>query len=163
MNQTIGNRIAEKRRAAGLKQDEIAEKLGVSAQAVSKWENDVSCPDISLLPALASLLGCTVDTLLTGEKEPDVRLIPKEQRKSTDELMLRIYVNSSNGDRVKVNLPIPLIKMGIAMGMTTQVTNSEALKKVDMEQILQMVDKGLIGKLVEIKSENGDTVEIWVE
>ena len=52
MKKTLGERIAEKRKARGLKQDELAEMLGISAQAVSKWENDVSCPDIMTLPLL---------------------------------------------------------------------------------------------------------------
>ena len=68
MKKTLGERIAEKRKARGLKQDELAEMLGVSAQAVSKWENDVSCPDIMTLPSLAEKLGCTVDELLTGKE-----------------------------------------------------------------------------------------------
>ena len=50
---TIGKRISEQRKSKGLKQDELAEKLLVSPQAVSKWENDLSCPDISVLPELS--------------------------------------------------------------------------------------------------------------
>ncbi len=163
MNQTLGNRIAEKRRAAGLKQDEVAERLGVSPQAVSKWENDISAPDISLLPPLAALLGCTVDTLLSGEKSPAVKLLPSEERKSFDEMMLRILVNSADGEKVKVNLPLSLVKMGISLGMTAQLTNNNAMNKIDVEQILALVDQGLVGKLVEIESGDGNTVEIWVE
>ena len=47
---TIGEKFAEKRKARGFTQDEVAEKLGVTPQAVSKWENNVSCPDITRLP-----------------------------------------------------------------------------------------------------------------
>ena len=61
MNETIGNRIYKYRREKGFTQEELAEKLGVSSQAVSKWENDASCPDISLLPQLCSLFGITTD------------------------------------------------------------------------------------------------------
>ena len=62
--ETMGRRIAALRRQAGLTQEQVAERLGVTAQAVSKWENDVSCPDISLLPGLAELLGVSTDELL---------------------------------------------------------------------------------------------------
>lgn len=48
-------------------QDDIAEKLNVSPQAVSKWENDISYPDIMLLPKIARLLDTTVDDLLSSE------------------------------------------------------------------------------------------------
>lgn len=62
--ETLGKRIAALRKAKGWTQEQLAAQLGISAQAVSKWENDISCPDISILPALAALLGVRVDTLL---------------------------------------------------------------------------------------------------
>lgn len=69
-NTTLGRRIMSLRKAAGLTQEQLAEKLGVSPQAVSKWENDVSCPDISALPLIASIFGVSSDELL-GIKQPD--------------------------------------------------------------------------------------------
>lgn len=69
MEQTIGNRIASLRKHKHMTQDQLAEQVGVSAQAVSKWENDLSCPDISLLPKLAEIFGVTTDHLL-GVPEP---------------------------------------------------------------------------------------------
>lgn len=68
-NNTMGKRIMALRKAAGMTQEQLAEKLGVSPQAVSKWENDISCPDISALPLIASLFGVSTDQLL-GIKEP---------------------------------------------------------------------------------------------
>ena len=53
----IGERIIEYRREHGISQREFGEMLGVTSQAVSKWERDVCCPDISLLPELAEVLG----------------------------------------------------------------------------------------------------------
>ena len=64
MEQTIGRRIAENRKRLGMTQDQLAEKLGVTAQAVSKWENDQSCPDITMLPRLAEIFGISTDALL---------------------------------------------------------------------------------------------------
>ena len=55
MAETLGKRIAEHRKRLGLTQDALAEKLGITAQAVSKWENDLSCPDITMLPKLAEI------------------------------------------------------------------------------------------------------------
>ena len=46
MNKTLGARIAELRKEKGLTQEELAKQLGISSQAVSKWEKDISCPDI---------------------------------------------------------------------------------------------------------------------
>ncbi len=67
MEQTLGKRIVHNRKKLGLTQDQLAEKLGVTAQAVSKWENDQSCPDISMLPKLAEIFGITTDALLGSE------------------------------------------------------------------------------------------------
>ena len=69
MEQTLGKRIMTHRKRLGLTQDQLAEKLGVTAQAVSKWENDQSCPDITMLPKLAQIFGVTTDTLLGREQE----------------------------------------------------------------------------------------------
>ena len=69
MESTIGKRIVKNRKRLGLTQDALAEKLGVTAQAVSKWENDQSCPDITMLPRLAAIFGTTTDALL-GVEEP---------------------------------------------------------------------------------------------
>ena len=81
MNESIGNRISKYRKEKGMTQEELAAKLGVSSQAVSKWENDASCPDISLLPRLCRILGISTDELLTGERN-EVKMVPAEQRKS---------------------------------------------------------------------------------
>lgn len=165
MKKTLGERIAEKRRSKGLKQDELAEALGVSAQAVSKWENDVSCPDIMTLPTLAKKLGCTVDELLTGnEQTKEAVLLPKSERKSFEKLMLRIIVNGSDGERVRVNLPLPLIKVFLDAGIAIEGMSGDKLNglNIDWNAIIVMVEQGVIGKLVEVDSD-GDHVEIVVE
>ncbi len=60
----IGKNILNLRKQNGLTQEELAEKLNVSFQAVSKWENGASLPDISMLAPLAVALGCSIDSLL---------------------------------------------------------------------------------------------------
>ena len=64
MEETLGKRIMQCRKQLHLTQDQLADKLGVTAQAVSKWENNQSCPDIATLPKLASIFGITTDALL---------------------------------------------------------------------------------------------------
>lgn len=164
MNETIGNRIAKFRKAKGMTQEDLANQLGVSSQAVSKWENDASCPDISLLPQLSKVLGVTTDELLTG-KNDEVKMVPVEHRKPLDQLTMRIRVDSSEGDKVRVNLPMSLVKVGLEIGMdmSGSVSGMENLKNVDLGKVLELVEHGLIGKLVEVESAEGDTVEIVVE
>ena len=64
--ETLGRRIARLRFAKTATQERLAKELNVSPQAVSKWENDINYPDISLLPDLARFLGVYVDELLSG-------------------------------------------------------------------------------------------------
>lgn len=65
---TLGSFISALRRAQGLTQQEVADRLAVSNKAVSRWERDEAMPDILLLPAIADLFGVTVDELLRGER-----------------------------------------------------------------------------------------------
>lgn len=167
MNQTLGSRIAELRRKKNMTQEELAAELGVTPQAVSKWENDLSCPDITLLPQLARLFGVTIDELLGNQNQPETTLLPEEQRKPLKDMIFRIYVNTKEGDKVRVNLPMALVQVALQMGMQMpQVSGSaagEALKNIDIAQLVALVEQGVIGKLVEVETADGDTVEIYVE
>lgn len=167
MEATLGKRIAALRRDRGLKQDDLAQQLGVTPQAVSKWENDQTCPDITLLPQLAQILGVSVDELLSGkapQEEPPVKVLPVEQRKDWQDMVLRIVVDSADGDKVRVNLPLALVEAAIDMGADmSQVTGSDALKGIDLGKILELVRRGSVGNLVEVDSADGDIVRIFVE
>ena len=63
----IGKFIASKRKEQGLTQLQLAEKLGITDRAVSKWETGKSLPDASLMPELCKLLKITINDLLCGE------------------------------------------------------------------------------------------------
>ena len=161
---TMGSKLSRLRRARGLTQDEMAERLGVSAQAVSKWENDVSCPDIAQLPKIAELFGVTIDELFSRESVMPVTVVSAEQRKPLENMLLKIVVNSADGDKVRVNLPMSLVKLGLEIGMAMpQMGGSGALENIDFAKVLEMVECGLVGKLVEVESADGDIVEIVVE
>ncbi|MBR1540481.1 MAG: helix-turn-helix transcriptional regulator [Clostridia bacterium] len=64
----IGKFIAENRKAKKLTQEQLAEKLGVTAKTISRWENGNYMPDISLLKPLSTELGVSLNDLLSGEK-----------------------------------------------------------------------------------------------
>ena len=168
--ETLGLRIGVLRRQKGLKQDEIAEMLNVTPQAVSKWENDQTCPDISLLPQLANMLGVTVDELLTGKSAaPETRLVPEEERKDINDMMLRLVVDSADGDKVRMNLPIAIVEAALEMGLNSGTGGSimvggvDIAKNVDFSKIMALVRQGLVGNLLEVESADGDTVRIFVE
>lgn len=165
MDKTIGKRIAQLRKNKGLKQENLAEMLGVSGQAVSKWENDQSCPDISILPQLAQILGVTVDELLSGKMEEvsTVKVLPEEERKNIKDMMLRIVVDSNDGAKVRVNLPMAIVQIAVDCGMgMPQVSGNDALKNIDWDQIMNLISQGVVGNLVEVEAD-GDIVRIFVE
>ncbi len=68
-NETVGKQIARLRTDKGLTQTELGERVGVSFQAVSKWERGETLPDVSVLPDLADVLETTIDTLLRGTEQ----------------------------------------------------------------------------------------------
>ena len=165
MESTLGKRISALRKQKDLRQDDIAQLLDISPQAVSKWENDQTCPDIGLLPKLAQILGVTTDELLSGKQElQEVRVLPPEERKDIKDMLLRIIVDSSDGDKVRINLPMALVEIALDMGTEMpQISGKEALKNIDLNQIMELVRQGAIGNLVEVESADGDTVRIFVE
>ncbi len=70
-HQKIGSLIAGLRKEQNMTQRQLAEQLGVTDKAVSKWECGLGCADVSLLPALAELLGVSVEVLLMGHAEKE--------------------------------------------------------------------------------------------
>lgn len=162
---SIGTRMTELRKSRGLTQEQLADAFGVSSQAVSKWENDISCPDISMLPQIADFFHVTIDELLRGRPE-GVQMIDKEQlpHKDLGKMLLKVIVDSKEGDRVRVNLPMQLVKMGLEVGLSMpEVAGNKALENLDLHSILSMVEQGVIGKLVEVDSSDGEHVEVLVE
>lgn len=160
---TIGQNIAFYRKEKNITQEALAEICGVSPQAVSKWENDVSCPDIGLLKTIARAFGISVDELLDDGQGPVTRLMPNVD---TSKKIVRIHVNDG-GNKVNVNLPFALVELFISNGnMMNNMSfgkNGDSLKNIDFKQISEMVSLGVVGKLVEVKGDEGETVEIWVE
>ena len=74
----IGENIRTLRQRKGLTQEQVAQQLGVTYQAVSKWENDTNTPDIALLPEIASLFGVTIDALFNQDATSPLEGLPLE-------------------------------------------------------------------------------------
>ena len=98
--QTMGKRIVQLRKEKGFTQEQLAELCGVSAQAVSKWENDVSCPDISILPQLADVLGVSTDELL-GVKPIEPKVVIVDAQKNNKEADGKFSVSWDGGKDAK--------------------------------------------------------------
>ena len=86
---TLGERIQNMRKEMGLSQEELAERIGVSRQSVSKWENDAALPDTDKVLQLSRLFG--VSAAEGGLAEPDARGVPQAA------VLVRQYVNLAAG------------------------------------------------------------------
>ena len=159
----FGDKIFELRREKGLTQDALAELLGVTAQAVSKWERGESMPETAMLPKLAEIFDVSLDTLFGMEKKPIAEYIPETER-DFDKMVMRVLVDSTDGDHVKVNLPMALVKAMLQIGVSSNMISfgNADLSGIDFEAIIKMVESGVVGRLVEIESGDGDTVVIEV-
>lgn len=163
---TLGEKIQEQRKLKGLTQDELAEKLGVTAQAVSKWERGTSMPDVALLPEIANIFEITIDSLFGNEKEPEVQMVPVENRKKIDEMYLRVNV-VDGGDKIKVNVPLSLLIVCLEAGIPVEnmVSVGDAkvdMSKIDLKKIIDLAERGIIGKIVEIEGEDGENIVVEV-
>lgn len=114
---TLGTTIAELRKKHGMTQLELANKMGVTDKAVSKWERNLSCPDISSLPLLAEVLGVSVGELMQNSPEP-------EKQES-------------------ISPVLPLALKGIALAMGIAVTVLSALDQLDVSSGITMLGIGL--------------------
>lgn len=161
--ETFGQRFQRLRKEKNLTQEDIASKINITPQSISKRENDLSAPDISILPELAKILEVSLDELLTGKKADTKVLEDYDYNKA----LLKILVNSSEGDEVTVNFPVAL---GVTLAKALTASNisgdkdaKDLLNSIDFDQVFELVKKGIIGEIVNVKSAEGDTVIIRVE
>ncbi len=118
--QTLGMMIASLRKENGMTQLELAEKMGVTDKAVSKWERDLSCPDINSIPQLAELLGVSVDELMQSKNES------KDDERSNE-----------------VNKILNTIFKGVGLAMGIAVAVLSVLKQIETNSAITMLGIGL--------------------
>ncbi len=120
MTQTFGSRISALRKEKGMTQSALAEKMGVTDKAVSKWERDLSFPDVGSLPKLAQIFELSVDELLQGTP------VPKAET-----------AGENAGDLVR------LILKGVALAMGVAAAVLSFLNAVAPAQAVSMLGLGL--------------------
>lgn len=158
--ETLGTRLAELRKKYNFTQADIGEKLNVSVQAVSKWENDLSLPDYDYLIKLADLFNTSIDVLLGRKKE----IVRQEENKDKNKLLFKISIKSADGDEININLPLSVIKVLVENNSNTNIiSGNESLKNIDFASLLSLAEQGVIGEIVNIKSADGDIIKIVVE
>ena len=154
---TIGENVARNRKKLGMTQEELAEKMNVSGQAVSKWENDLSYPDVETLKRLACLFACTLDELVNGA--PAAPTIKSAEPEQVDRRTLTVKVEAGAESKIHVRFPVALIKRAAESGKLEQLLGKEA---GFVHQILPMILEGAVGELVNVE-QNGSKVTVEVE
>ena len=115
MNQEkIGKFIQTKRKEKNLNQSELAEKLGVSNKAVSKWENGLNMPDLSLFKPLCEILDISIKELMSGEKIKE----EEYQEKFEENIINTIDYSTKKINLIRNNLGIVLLVLGILISFT---------------------------------------------
>ncbi len=164
----LGTNIAELRKKMGLTQEEFAEKLGVTAQAVSKWENGVSCPDIMLLPKIAGIFGISVDELMGVKpiEETSTLTTPQLTDEEISKLNLRVIVtDNENPDKKAVNICVPVAfvakaaKLGVKI---SSVLGNDTLSDLELSKVIDLVKSGVTGEILHIDTDDNKVVTIEV-
>lgn len=157
----IGNNIAALRKEKGITQEELAKILGVSAQAVSKWENNSSCPDVALLTDIADYFGVTVDALLRASEDEitsaKTESFASAQTQNNFNRSINIKIVQQNGKTNNVKIPFKFAKIGLNIG------NIFGLDKEIADKIGALIDGESIGELVDIFTENGEYITITLD
>ncbi len=167
---TLGSRIAELRKQKGYTQEEFSQLLGVTAQAVSKWENDNSCPDIMLLPKIAQLLDTSTDELLGGatpEKQDKPESPAKENKEPADlsKLNLKIRITAEGKKPVNVSFPLTMVKRFTKLGLgISGIVNLESpsLDNNQIDNIFSLIDDGATGEIMNFVDEGGQHIVIEI-
>ena len=113
-SETLGRRIARLRLARTATQERLAKELNVSPQAVSKWENDINYPDISLLPDLARFLGVSVDELLSGASASAQESVAAQESATAQESAAEVISVATDEPAEIVEEPVEQENQGIA-------------------------------------------------
>lgn len=114
---SIGETIATLRKEKGMTQSQLAEKMNVTDKAVSKWERDLSCPDINTISKLADVLGVSVEELLKAKK------------------------SEYAGSKIKDLFNLILKAVAVAMGVAVIVLN--ILDKIDIKTSIILLGIGI--------------------
>ncbi len=118
--QSMGSLIARRRKELGMTQLDLAEQMGVTDKAVSKWERDLSCPDIASLPKLAEIFGMTMDELMQCDSP------------------------QTSKENVEIQNIIKLILKVIPLAMGVAVTVLSVLEQLDVKTGFGLLGIGLL-------------------
>jgi len=173
---TLGTRIAQKRKESGLSQEALGEQIGVSRQAIYKWESDASLPEIEKLIALSKLFGVSVGALLGVEEDtpppPENNELTEAQLKMVEEIVNR-YLSAQPKPKPRRKWPWVLAGFAVLMGVMSLVNRLDQIDQqyhrvqMTVSSVEESVDRQIDGitDRVEaiLKSQNDLTAEYGTE
>ena len=109
---TIADRIQSLRKSKGMSQEELADAVGVSRQAVSKWESEQATPDLEKVVIMSDIFEVTTDYLLKG-----IEPVKTDDHKTMADVIDQKVLTEKNGSRAKTALKWFLIGFGILLGI----------------------------------------------
>lgn len=175
--ETLGRRIARLRLTKAATQERLARELSVSPQAVSKWENDINYPDISLLPQLAQFLGVSIDELLRGastqeRKGFDISMsIAKEADESSDKREAGKEQNLAIGNFAEEDMTIDnevhadgeeVRRFGLGKFFSTELRKPKDGISGKEQATVRLGNSKKHGLHIYVESEDGDVVDMCV-
>ncbi len=147
MPQSIGQTIKRLRKERNLTQEELAEQLNVTSQAVSKWENETGMPDISQVIPLASVFGVSTDELFgtyrTSEKDEVREILNSAYRLKKDKKVKDIYAELQDGLRNYPNnmwLLVNCLEIGISLAYPENETYDETRGQEIYQECIRMAN-----------------------
>ncbi len=164
----LGSKISELRKKKGLTQEEFAEKLGVTAQAVSKWENGASCPDIMLLPKIAEIFNISIDQLMgtkpIEEKADDVTPVLTDA--DIAKMKLRVLVidnNQPDKKPINVSVPVSFVLKAANIGIKISgVLGNDILNDIQFEKVVDIIKSGVTGEILCVDTDDNKTITVEV-
>ena len=149
---TIGQNIAYFRKLKKMTQEDLAERMSVTAQAVSKWECDTSYPDITAIQTLSKILDVTPTELIDGiQHSAEIKDAPQEiiERRI---VCIEVQVGET---KIVTRFPVPVIKKAMENGTLKSLVGEDTYSQV--ASILEMIDTGVTGRLVDVHSPEAHT------
>ena len=134
---SIGETIAYLRKEKGMTQNELAEKMNVTDKAVSKWERDLSCPDVNTISKLADILDVSVEELLKAKKKDE--------------------------PNTKIKDLVNLIFKAVALAMGIAVVVLNILNQIDVKSSIIMLGIGIVCisiYLLDNKENNSKSIDV---
>ena len=149
---SIGENIARLRKEQGLTQAELGEMLGVSNQAVSKWESGMTMPDVMLLPEISRVLGVTLTELYgisdEGEAKDDIKA--SKIRVEEGQKIINICVKADDAN-VTTKIPVAAVRSVFGNKMLKQYLSDDDDRS--LTELLNMIDNNVMGTLVDVNTD----------